>query len=103
MLVRKLTPLYQLQRLFSVGWEDIIFQTELKMVWEELPCLMSRYCSNSRPYVLSNITENVRIISALTEIRTVYIPNRQEVLAAFLFEACMKGELENVWKEIFVV
>jgi hypothetical protein len=62
-----------LQRLFSVEWEEIIFQTELKMVWEELACPISRYCDN-----ISHIAENVRIISALTEIRTMYIPIREK-------------------------
>jgi hypothetical protein len=53
--------------------------------------------------VYTNITENVRIISALREIRTVYIPNNGKAVAAFSFETCMKDELENIWKEKFVI
>jgi hypothetical protein len=81
----------------------MIFQTVLKIVWEKLACPISMYCPNSRPHVKSNITGNARTVSALTGIRTVYIPNREKVLAAFSFEECMKGELENVWKEKFLV
>lgn len=73
------------------------------MAWEELKCPISRYCPNTRLYILSNVTENVRIISALREIRTVYIPNNGKALAVFSFESCMKDELENILKEKFVV
>jgi hypothetical protein len=43
----------------------------------------ARYCPQQLPYVLSNVTEDVRIVSALTEFGTVYIQNNEQVLAAF--------------------